>query len=214
MTDQEKINIIMKRASIHYPKDGSHGFDYHIKEALEVTRYLSKKGGNFIVTPLLLAVVAYHDASLLQNGKLNHELLSSMIFQYDMRDLFSKEEIEEGMIAIQDHRFSKRKERLEKYGTYWRNRFGEIVSSADCGFPKTTLRAATERSFAYHCEAFPHLTVDEKIQKTFDFMKRRNLNMKFGLPPLYLLIFREEVNVSMQIIDSMTLNELQALYAS
>ena len=125
---------IVIRAKKHYNAQGSHGWE-HIQETL---RALVRKVGRAL-TDKELAAVCFHDCSQRDFGSEDHEVKSADIMRAELIGLLDTEAVEEVAIAIEDHRASKRNERLLLYGMLHRNNLGAHLAEADKGRTRDTM---------------------------------------------------------------------------
>ena len=114
---------------------------------------------------MVYTIAAYHDIGHHIDAK-NHEVVSAKILGEDekLKDYFTKEEIEEMVFAVEDHRASLEYEP--------RSIYGKIVSSAD---RNTLIEVPLKRTYAYRIEHNPEASLAQIIEES-----RLHLKNKFG----------------------------------
>jgi len=114
---------------------------------------------------MVYTIAAYHDIGHHIDAK-NHEVVSAKILGEDekLKEYFTKEEIEEMVFAVEDHRASLEYEP--------RSIYGKIVSSAD---RNTLIEVPLKRTYAYRIEHNPEASLEQIIEES-----RLHLKNKFG----------------------------------
>lgn len=114
---------------------------------------------------MVYTIAAYHDIGHHIDAK-NHEVVSAKILGEDqkLKEYFSKEEIDEMVCAVEDHRASLEYEPRSVYG--------KIVSSAD---RNTLIEVPLKRTYAYRIEHNPESSLEQIIEES-----RLHLKNKFG----------------------------------
>lgn len=114
---------------------------------------------------MVYTIAAYHDIGHHIDAK-NHEVVSAKILGEDekLKEYFNKEEIEEMVFAVEDHRASLEYEP--------RSIYGKIVSSAD---RNTLIEVPLKRTYAYRIEHNPEASLEQIIEES-----RLHLKNKFG----------------------------------
>ena len=114
---------------------------------------------------MVYTIAAYHDIGHHIDAK-NHEVVSAKILGEDekLKEYFTKEEIEEMVFAVEDHRASLEYEP--------RSIYGKIVSSAD---RNTLIEVPLKRTYAYRIEHNPGASLEQIIEES-----RLHLKNKFG----------------------------------
>ena len=114
---------------------------------------------------MVYTIAAYHDIGHHIDAK-NHEVVSAKILGEDekLKEYFTKEEIEEMVFAVEDHRASLEYEP--------RSIYGQIVSSAD---RNTLIEVPLKRTYAYRIEHNPEASLEQIIEES-----RLHLKNKFG----------------------------------
>lgn len=143
--------------------DMGHNIDhimYVIDRSLKFAREVSNINLNMVYT-----IAAYHDIGHHIDAK-NHEVVSAKILGEDqkLKEYFSKEEIDEMVCAVEDHRASLEYEPRSVYG--------KIVSSAD---RNTLIEVPLKRTYAYRIEHNPESSLEQIIEES-----RLHLKNKFG----------------------------------
>lgn len=114
---------------------------------------------------MVYTIASYHDIGHHIDAK-NHEVVSAKILGEDqkLKEYFSKEEIDEMVCAVEDHRASLEYEPRSVYG--------KIVSSAD---RNTLIEVPLKRTYAYRIEHNPESSLEQIIEES-----RLHLKNKFG----------------------------------
>ena len=114
---------------------------------------------------MVYTIASYHDIGHHIDAK-NHEVVSAKILGEDqkLKEYFSKEEIDEMVCAVEDHRASLEYEPRSVYG--------KIVSSAD---RNTLIEVPLKRTYAYRIGHNPESSLEQIIEES-----RLHLKNKFG----------------------------------
>lgn len=114
---------------------------------------------------MVYTIAAYHDVGHHIDAK-SHEVVSAKILGEDekLKEYFTKEEIEEMVFAVEDHRASLEYEP--------RSIYGKIVSSAD---RNTLIEVPLKRTYAYRIQHNPEASLEQIIEES-----RLHLKNKFG----------------------------------
>lgn len=210
----------------YYPQQGSHGFYSHIRDTVRCFMHMTWKTNPQIQHCLMHAIIMYHDSSLAYYGRDNHAGKSAELFRMDMSELeheiysyarkgvymakvFTPEEIQIGVEAIQDHRNSNKQERLVKYGTMWRSPYGEYLAAADRGIPHTTVKSLYKRSFQYNIEE--GRTPEENALHAYNHMREKFGSKDMLLPDFYKEIFHNELLIQDELINTTSLSTVRTL---
>ena len=143
--------------------DMGHNID-HIKYVIERSFKFAGEVED-INLDMVYTIAAYHDIGHHIDAK-NHEVVSAKILGEDekLKEYFSKEEIDEMVCAVEDHRASLEYEPRSVYG--------KIVSSAD---RNTLIEVPLKRTYAYRIEHNPESSLEQIIEES-----RLHLKNKFG----------------------------------
>lgn len=143
--------------------DMGHNID-HIKYVIERSLKFASEVSNINLN-MVYTIAAYHDIGHHIDAK-NHEVVSAKILGEDekLKEYFSKEEIDEMVCAVEDHRASLEYEPRSVYG--------KIVSSAD---RNTLIEIPLKRTYAYRIEHNPESSLEQIIEES-----RLHLKNKFG----------------------------------
>lgn len=143
--------------------DMGHNID-HIRYVIERSLKFASEVSNINLN-MVYAIAAYHDIGHHIDAK-NHEVVSAKILGEDqkLKEYFSKEEIDEMVCAVEDHRASLEYEPRSVYG--------KIVSSAD---RNTLIEVPLKRTYAYRIEHNPESSLEQIIEES-----RLHLKNKFG----------------------------------
>lgn len=207
--DERIISIVQA----HYPLDGSHGWNSHILPTADCFWYM------YLYRPcileldpqLMLLCIAYHDSGIMLLGRENHETNSANIFLGDYEQFnFEKFGIDHEartiiFEAIQDHRYSKREERLKKYGRYFRSIYGEILSDCDKGFPATSIRGVIIRAIEYNIEnAKQGACLCDIVDKIYDHIRNKYSDCTSVASKYYRNCFYDEIKKKESIVAELT----------
>ena len=143
--------------------DMGHNID-HIRYVIERSLKFAGEVSNINLN-MVYTIAAYHDIGHHIDAK-NHEVVSAKILGEDekLKEYFSKEEIDEMVCAVEDHRASLEYEPRSVYG--------KIVSSAD---RNTLIEIPLKRTYAYRIEHNPESSLEQIIEES-----RLHLMNKFG----------------------------------
>lgn len=143
--------------------DMGHNID-HIKYVIDRSLKFASEVED-INLDMVYTIAAYHDIGHHIDAK-NHEVVSAKILGEDekLKEYFTKEEIEEMVFAVEDHRASLEYEP--------RSIYGKIVSSAD---RNTLIEVPLKRTYAYRIEHNPEASLEQIIEES-----RLHLKNKFG----------------------------------
>ena len=143
--------------------DMGHNID-HIRYVIERSFKFASEVED-INLDMVYTIAAYHDIGHHIDAK-NHEVVSAKILGEDqkLKEYFSKEEIDEMVCAVEDHRASLEYEPRSVYG--------KIVSSAD---RNTLIEVPLKRTYAYRIEHNPESSLEQIIEES-----RLHLKNKFG----------------------------------
>lgn len=143
--------------------DMGHNID-HIRYVIERSLKFASEVED-INLDMVYTIAAYHDIGHHIDAK-NHEVVSAKILGEDqkLKEYFSKEEIDEMVCAVEDHRASLEYEPRSVYG--------KIVSSAD---RNTLIEVPLKRTYAYRIEHNPESSLEQIIEES-----RLHLKNKFG----------------------------------
>lgn len=143
--------------------DMGHNID-HIRYVIERSLKFASEVED-INLDMVYTISAYHDIGHHIDAK-NHEVVSAKILGEDqkLKEYFSKEEIDEMVCAVEDHRASLEYEPRSVYG--------KIVSSAD---RNTLIEVPLKRTYAYRIEHNPESSLEQIIEES-----RLHLKNKFG----------------------------------
>ena len=143
--------------------DMGHNID-HIRYVIERSLKFASEVED-INLDMVYTIAAYHDIGHHIDAK-NHEVVSAKILGEDekLKEYFSKEEIDEMVCAVEDHRASLEYEPRSVYG--------KIVSSAD---RNTLIEVPLKRTYAYRIGHNPESSLEQIIEES-----RLHLKNKFG----------------------------------
>lgn len=143
--------------------DMGHNID-HIRYVIERSLKFASEVED-INLDMVYTIASYHDIGHHIDAK-NHEVVSAKILGEDqkLKEYFSKEEIDEMVCAVEDHRASLEYEPRSVYG--------KIVSSAD---RNTLIEVPLKRTYAYRIEHNPESSLEQIIEES-----RLHLKNKFG----------------------------------
>lgn len=186
----EAIDDIEARARLHYPAEGSHGWN-HIQDVLANARRMRRRK----LLKKELAAIMYHDSSLMTGSRDMHAEDSSEIARKELAGLFRRRQLEDIVNAIAHHRASyegRRSSRLE-----------DLVAAADRPVPDLGKQVA--RSWKYHEE----LGEPEELRAK---NVAAHLKEKYGhggyayanAPKLYLKTYGNELRDIMSKFDGLT----------
>ena len=128
---------IEAKARLHYPADGSHGWN-HIQDVLANARRMRRRE----LLRKELAAIMYHDSSLMTESRETHAEDSAEIARNELSGLFSKRQLADIVNAIAHHRAS--------YEGARNSRLEDLVAAADRPVPNLAKQVA--RSWKYHEE--------------------------------------------------------------
>ena len=143
--------------------DMGHNID-HIRYVIERSLKFASEVED-INLDMVYTIASYHDIGHHIDAK-NHEVVSAKILGEDqkLKEYFSKEEIDEMVCAVEDHRASLEYEPRSVYG--------KIVSSAD---RNTLIEVPLKRTYAYRIGHNPESSLEQIIEES-----RLHLKNKFG----------------------------------
>ncbi len=132
--------------------------NYVIKRSLEFSKQFDNIDINMVYT-----IASFHDLAH-HIDKDNHEVLSAKMFYENkkMSDFFNDEQRKIIKEAIIDHRSTLEYEP--------RTIYGKIISSAD---RNTSLSSSIERSYLYTQKHYPNLSLEEKILRSYNYIKNK-----------------------------------------
>lgn len=186
----EAVDDIEAKARLHYPAEGSHGWN-HIQDVLANARRMRRRE----LLKKELAAIMYHDSSLMTGSRDTHAEDSSEIAKKELANIFGKKQLGDIVNAIAHHRASyegSRKSRLE-----------DLVAAADRPVPDIAKQVA--RSWKYHEE----LGEPEVLRAA---NVAAHLKEKYGhggyayanAPKLYLKTYGNELRDIMSKFDGLT----------
>lgn len=186
----EAADDIEAKARLHYPVEGSHGWN-HIQDVLANARRMRRRE----LLKKELAAIMYHDSSLMTGSRDTHAEDSSEIARKELVGLFRRRQLEDIVNAIAHHRASyegRRSSRLE-----------DLVAAADRPVPDLAKQVA--RSWKYHEE----LGEPEELRAK---NVSAHLKEKYGhggyayanAPKLYLKTYGNELRDIMSRFDELT----------
>ena len=144
---------------LYAKNDEGHGIE-HIKYVIRRCLEFSSQFQNINID-MLYTIASFHDLAH-HIDKDQHEILSAKIFYEDkkIKEFFTEEQRRIMKDAIEDHRSS-----LEYTP---RNDYGKILSSAD---RTTNLNKSIERTHLYSSKNYPELTLEQKIERAYNYIR-------------------------------------------
>lgn len=186
----ENADYIESKARLHYPEEGSHGWN-HIQDVLANARRMRRRE----LLKKELAAIMYHDSSLMTGSRETHADDSAAIARKELAGLFKRRQLEDIVNAIAHHRAS--------YEGARSSRLEDLVASADRPIPDIAKQVA--RSWKYHEElGEPEGLRAENVAS--------HLKEKYGhggyaynnAPKLYIKAYGKALQDVMSKFDSMT----------
>ena len=196
---EKKANDIESMARVHYPDEGSHGWN-HIQDVIASARRMRRRE----LLKKELAAIMYHDSSLMTGQRETHAEDSAEIAKKELRGIFSTSQLRDIVNAIAHHRASYKGSRVSK--------LEDLVASADRPVPD--LAKQVIRSWKYHEELGE--PESERAKNVAD-----HLREKYGLrgyayanaPKLYLKTYGDELDKAKELFEGLTPDKVRTVVA-
>ena len=194
---QAAASDIEAKARLHYPAEGSHGWN-HIQDVRANARRMRRRE----LRRNELAAIVYHDSSLMTGDRETHADDSAAIARKELAGLFRKRQLADIVNAIAHHRAS--------YEGARNSRLEDLVAAADRPVPDLAKQVA--RSWKYHEElGEPEGLRAENVAS--------HLKEKYGhggyaygnAPRLYLKTYGRELRDIMSRFDGLTPESVAAI---